>query len=212
MQFSILGVPFKCTKDMFTWEKAKWSFLTYWTIGWRGLALILSTLVLAFGILFLPSILGAIQDIPLGEDADFALRALLNFVLSLNFWKEHYLIPGIVLLALLVVALILGGIYIHYYGIFKKNYKSFNRDFAILTIPTFKSWNFWKRYIFVALFGFLSAIPVFGLILLEPHPLVKHLVNFFIGFVLFHVTLHGGTWGFVPVRKEAIVTESTSKS
>ena len=213
MQFSIFGVPFKCTKDMFTWEKAKWSFFTYWTMGWRVFVLCLSTFLLAFGMLLLPAILGAIQDIPLGENADFSLILLLKFVHSFGFWKEHYMTTGIVLLVLLLIASILGGIYIHYYGIFKKNYTSYNRNYEIPVIPTIKSWNFWKRYIFVTILGLgIGFILGFVLGLLHINETIIQAVGFVVGCVFFHITLHGGAWGFIPVRKKNFDTKSDIKS
>ena len=37
MQLSIFGVPFKCTKDMFTWEKVRSTCFISWAITWRYL-------------------------------------------------------------------------------------------------------------------------------------------------------------------------------
>lgn len=216
MQFSILGVTFKCTKDMFTWEKTKWSFFTYWTIAWRVLALGLFAIVLACLILILPDIVGFLPEVPLGElgdDDSFFLIPTLKSLLLFGFWKEHNLITGIVLLVLLFITLILGEFYIYYYGIFKKNYTSFNRNYQIPTIPTLKSWNFWKRYIFVTILSLeIGFILGFVLDLLNINETIIQVVGFVVGRVLFHITLHGGSWGFVPTRKETIDTASTLKA
>ena len=55
MQLSIFGVPFKCTKDMFTWEKIRTTIFIDWAILWRYY--IVSILL---GIVFYP-ILGLLE-------------------------------------------------------------------------------------------------------------------------------------------------------
>lgn len=194
---------------MFTLEKAKWSFFTYLTMGWRGLALALATIATAAITLLLPAILGVIPDVPLGDDSDFPTILVLKFLLSLSFFEEHYLITGIILATVFVVFLVLGVLYSYYYGIFKKDYKSYDRNYDIPTIPTFKSWSFWwKPYIFIIIIGLLlGAIVGVALAFLKPGEILVHTVNTIVGLVLFHIALHGGTWGFVPGRKETIVTE-----
>ncbi len=214
MQFSVLGVPFKCAKDMFTWEKAKWSFFTYLTVGWRGLALALAAIATAVATLLFPTILGVIPDVPLGDDSDFPVILVIKLLLSLGFFVEHYFITSIILMTVFIVFLVLGALYFYYYGIFKKDYKSYDRNYDIPTIPTFKSWSFWwKPYIFIVIIAILlGGVVGAALDFLGSGEILVHTVNTIVGLVLFHIALHGGTWGFVPVRKEAIVTEPTSKS
>lgn len=214
MQYSILGVPFKCTKDMFTWEKAKWTFFTYLTVGWRGLALVLATITTAVATLLFPAVLGVIPDVPLGDDAEFPAILIIKFLLSFRFFLDHYFITGIILMMGFVVFLVLGALYFYYYGVFKKDYKSYDRNYDIPTIPSFTSWSiWWKPYIFIVIIALLLGVVVrAALDFVESGEILAHAVNTTVGLVLFHIALHGGTWGFVPARKGTIVKESALKS
>lgn len=196
MQFSILGVPFKCTKDMFTWEKVKWTLCVFLAHWWRqflvGYLLILSFAIVAGGI----SVVFDALKMPLALDEGQAL----------------------ILMGALYVPVLLILLRIDFYVLFKKKYKSFDRHF--FNPPQqlrFFSGLYWKPFLAMTLLvlmclcivGLVSILRVvflggmFGVVLDILSSLLS-LVVFFVYLVLIsgHVTLHGGAWGFVPVWKQ----------
>lgn len=203
MQFSIFGVPFKCAKDMFTWEKVKWSIFVYWAQSWRGALLVIGALTLLMGIFFLPGMINSNELAVLYENAERSVQFLVPIIYASQYWVQHLLVLGIVLLCLWFVGVILGAIYIKYYGFFKKNYRSFSRQFNKPMVISFWSGGFWKPAIFTMVFGLLVGCVIGALFrFLDVQQGGVALISLIIGLVLFHIFLHGGTWGFVPVSRQ----------
>lgn len=74
MQFSIFGVPFRCTKDMFSWEKVKWTFCVGWAQWWRQF-LVGYLLTIPFAIVAVSVVFGALK-MPLSFDSGWSLVLL----------------------------------------------------------------------------------------------------------------------------------------
>ncbi|QOL20130.1 hypothetical protein [Candidatus Bodocaedibacter vickermanii] len=208
MQFSILGVPFKCTKDMFTWEKAKWSLFVYWAQLWRGVLLLSGALLLLVGIFFLPGVINSNELSALYQGVDPSIMFLVPVVYASQYWYQHLLVLGIVLWSLWCVGLILGMIYFQYYTLFKKNYQTLSRQLNKFEIRSLWSWGFWKPFIFITVFGLLAGGVVRALFwVMDIQQGGVALISLIIGVVLFHIFLHGGTWGFAPVSKQHPATK-----
>lgn len=208
MQFSIFGVPFKCAKDMFTWEKIKWSIYVYWAQLWRGGFLSIGVLALVVAVLFLPAFTNsAISQVFNGSN--FEQKARVYLLYSMHVWVKDSLISGIGLLVCWVVGLILAASFIQYYATFRKNYKSFDRHFFKPQVEKFWSWGFWKPFILITLLGLLIGLIVGALFGAMDIPQgVVTLINLIVGVVLFHVFLHGGSWGFILTPKQiTLLTE-----
>jgi hypothetical protein len=85
MQISIFNVPFKCTKDMFTWEKFKWSIYVYWAPLWRGGLLSIGMLALVAAVLFLPAFTNsAVSQVFNGSN--FEQKARVYLLYSMHVW------------------------------------------------------------------------------------------------------------------------------
>lgn len=203
MQFSIFGVPFKCTKDMFTWEKVKWSIFVYWAQLWRGGLFSVVALLLWVGTFFLPGMINSNELEVLYQGAESSIKFLIPIVYASQYWYQQMFVTGIMLLCLWFIGLILGAIYIQYYSMFKKNYLSFSRQFNKPEVLSLWSWGFWKPFILITLFSLLFGfVEGFVLGLADAQNVVIGLIGLIIGLVLFHIFLHGGTWGFVPIAKQ----------
>lgn len=188
MQFSIFGVQFKCTKDMFAWGKFKWSIYIYWAEWWR------STII--------QFILGGIFLI-LGN-------AILNFDRDGGFLWEIFYFCRLGLYYFVTAC-------IQYYVYFRKAWYSFNRQFIKGECPIFWSWDFWKPYSMIVAIKYLfsaglnlffgkNVFSIFQIMLFQKIPLqpLEHIFDL----VFLHLFLHGGTWGVVPKRKEASLIEN----
>ncbi len=212
MQFSILGVPFKCTKDMFTWEKVKWSIFVYWAQLWRGGLVVVVAIIALIALLFVPAFLNS-EALAQFSNSELDVRVTMHTAYSIHYWYQQMFIPGIVLLCFWFVGLILGVIYIQYYTLFKKNYRPVARQFNKPEIRSLWSWGFWKPFILITLFGLLwGFVEGFVLGLADVQNVAIGFISLIIGLVLFHIFLHGGTWGFVPVRKQPKSDMSEVKS
>lgn len=206
MQFSIFGVPFRCTKDMFTWEKVKWTFCVGWAQWWRT-TLVGYLLTISLGIVVgaVSVVFGALK-MPFSFDSEWSL----------------------ILLGALYIPALLIMLSIDFYVLFKKKYKSFDRHF--FNPPQqlqFFSWLFWKPFLVMAflvliglcVMGLVSILrivflgSVFGVVL-EVFSSLWSIISLFVYLALMsgHITLHGGTWGFVPVRKQPKSDVSEVKS
>ena len=212
MEFSIFGVPFRCTKDMFTWEKFKWSLFIYWAQLWRGSTLAVAALFVGGVVLLIPAFLDS-DALAQFNNSELDIKITMHIAYSLHYWYQQLLIPGIVLVCCWFFGLILASLYIAYYATFKKNYQSFSRQFHKLEVKSFWSCGFWKPFILTTIFGLLFgwiAGAVLGL--LDVQQAVITLISFMVGLVLFHIFIHGGAWRFVPVRKQpkGVMTELKS--
>lgn len=190
MQFSIFGVPFKLSKEMFGREQLKHSLCAYWALAWRGLV---------FGLVW-GSVLGSLFIFNV-ELRELFLEAVLHQTFpSIEFWLS---VDGFVLV-LLLIGLFLGMSYIQYYGLFKKNYKTFQKDYSDPSISktSFLSKNFWRPWLLTAIFGVVVGQIVKLVVEVVLPELYVIAFSFFIGFLLFHFYLHGDTWGFVPKKRE----------
>ncbi|QOL20129.1 hypothetical protein [Candidatus Bodocaedibacter vickermanii] len=201
MQFSILGVPFKCTKDMFTWEKAKWSLFVYWAQLWRGGILgVVGVLIVCLPALLNFKALSKFFSATLEEAVWVFILLMID---SMGYWYQQNLALVIVLFCLWCVGLILGMIYFQYYTLFKKNYQTFSRQLNKFEIRSLWSWGFWKPFIFITVFGLLTGGVVRALFwVMDIQQGDVALISLVIGLVLFHIFLHGGSWGFVPVSRQ----------
>ncbi len=213
MQFSIFNVLFKCTKDMFTWEKVKWTIFVYWAQLWRVALFGVGSILLFAGIFFLPVIINSDELVALTESAEPSVRSLVPLVYASQYWAQQMFAPGIIFLCLGIVGLILGAIYIQYYTFFKKSYRSFDKHFNQAKVQSFWSGGFWKPFMLITVFGLLIGGLV-GFLLGEfmVYDGLIQLISLSVGLVLFHIFLHGGTWGFVPVRKQPKSDMSEVKS
>jgi hypothetical protein len=226
MQFSIFGVPFKCTKDMLSWEKIKFLMCVYWAQLWREMVLGFIFLVVV-GIAVLQSQLFQILLEELltkgGEQGQHFDRGqkLIDWYHSTNVlgWVGAW---GALILGAFIV-----NIYIQYYTLIKKQYSSFDRR-AISDKTPQKFWSseFWKRWI-VSIFYSLIVRFVLALVMIVVGAVLFLLalipgvgvVFVVIGGVLLgawyalyvivmlvlplYIALHGGTWGFVPVSRQS---------
>jgi hypothetical protein len=203
MQFSILGVPFKCTKDMFALEKVKWSIVVYWAHLWRGVIFAVGMLALFAAILAVPAFLSwdALQAF---NDSDLALRVLMYVVFSVDCWSKNWLALGVGLLTLWVIILFITSLYINYYITFIKGYKFFERHYFKPLVEKFWSAGFWKPFILILVLGGVIGFAIgFLLRWFDVMDSVISLIGFITGLVLFHIFLHGGSWGFIPVRRRS---------
>lgn len=135
---------------------------------------------------------------------------------------------SLVLLGALYIPALLIMLSIDFYVLFKKKYKSFDRHF--FNPPQqlrFFSWLYWKLFLAMTLLvliclcvmglvGILRIVflgSVFGVVL-EVFSSLWSIISLFVYLALVsgHITLHGGTWGFVPVRKQTITEELEVKS
>jgi hypothetical protein len=165
MEFAIFGVPFKCTKDMFSLEQAKWTLFIYWAQLWRDL------------------ILGGILGVFMG-----------GIIWTNPEWSTSWL----ALFVLIVIIAALSITYIQYYVLLQKKYQSFDKGFTTPHMPqSFWSWTFWKIFLLTIGIGWGVGFLV-GLFL---HQKLAFVCNLVLGTILFHIFLHGGTWGFIPVPK-----------
>jgi hypothetical protein len=198
MQFSIFSVPFKCSKDMFTWEKIKWSICVYWAQAWRGGSFGLAMGLLGVAVLMAPEFLDP-ETLAQYSGPELGVDGLSQLMI---YWRQHLFVPGIVFVCCWVMGLIFMGVYIQYYATFKKNYRSLSRQFNKSEVGRFWSRGFWKPFILITLFGlFLGFVESFVLELIGTPKIFVTLTGFVVGLVLFHIFIHGGSWGFVPVRK-----------
>lgn len=196
MQISIFNVQYKCTKDMFAWQKAKWTLCVYWAQLWRAM-------ILGFGLMVLFGVAMFNSDFP-----KILNSTNNNADLALYYWYQNVDASWIWMWGVLLSSVILGGLYLIYYTLTRKNYKSFDREALISGVPySFWSWNFWKRFLLLVLTD--------GILGVVQHLIMDDAVGFFInsvlGIVLMHIYLHGGTWGFLPISKRRISQEKTSK-
>lgn len=203
MQFSILGVPFRCTKDMFTWTKIKESICVYWALAWRGALMGVAAVFLFLGILLIPSFWSS-EALSSFSTAEFDVKLSMYLVYCLQYWYQQMFVLGIIVLALLCVSLILGVCYVQYYGIFKKNYRSFERQYNKPQVQSFLSSGYWKPLIFTVVFGWAigfsseKALEILGL-----EETLRAIFNIIVGAGLFHIFFQGGTWGFVTAPKNS---------
>jgi hypothetical protein len=201
MEFSIFGVRFGCAKNMFSWEKIKWSFFVYWAQLWRSSALVAVAFLVGFVLLLTPAFLNS-NALSQFNNSEFDVKISMHVAYSLHYWYQQLLTLGIAVLCFWFFGLILAGLYVQYYVTFKKNYRSFSRQFNKPEVKSFWCWGFWKPFILTLalglLFGWGSS---FVLGLLGVHQSIVSLIGFIVGAAPFHIFIHGGTWGFVPVRK-----------
>lgn len=187
---------------MFTWEKVKWSIFVYWTQLWRSVLFTVVAMLVLFVIMLTPAFLNP-EALTQFSNAELDVKITMHTAYSLHYWYQQMFVPGIALLCFLFVGLIFGAIYIQYYSMFKKNYRSFSRQFNKPEVLSLWSWGFWKPFIFITVFGLLIGFGVGTVLeaLMVREGLVS-LVSLIVGLVLFYVFLQGGTWGFVPVEKQ----------
>ena len=201
MQFSILGVPFKCTKDMFAWEKFKWSLCVYWSQWWRAGLFSVGMLILWAGVIFFPAVVNT-GVLPGHEEAELSMKLSVYIARSFFYWKDNLVLAS-VLLGAWLISLIVIAWYIQYYATFRKNYKSFDRHFFKPQVEKFWSWGFWKPSILTLVVSVLLGLAV-GFVLgwFDIMDIVISLIGFIVGLVLFHIFLHGGSWGFILTPKQ----------
>ena len=170
-------------KKLFTWEKFHQTLAFYWSLYWRCLLLIAPV--------FIPII---------------SIYMFQADILSSPFLS--YCVIGLcIVLVLLMFPLIAYG---HYYPITFKTYKSFDKVFLKGEFSRFWSWDFWKVFLKFCGFYTLAYIPI-----LMADMIIKFFTNeiyillFFmslLGFALaltmYHIALHKGFFGFIPVSKK----------
>lgn len=183
MQFSILGVPFKCTKDMFTWEKIKWSLCVCWSEFWRIFIVSASIFILA---LMIRKFTFHLEEedmvyffIAGGKLLAYLFRPYIKYYVYFrkNFNSfircfEQYPRPAF------------------WSWAFWKPYLITNPHIlaSMSTLIIIMSKLIWPHSIFIG-FGFSLSNPSINIIL------------FIVNAIFLHIFLHGGTWGFVPARK-----------
>ncbi|MDP3641041.1 MAG: hypothetical protein Q8R43_01225 [Alphaproteobacteria bacterium] len=185
MHFSIFGVPFKCTKDMFDQDKLVWSACALWTALWRYLAVLGCFLLVGF--------------VGFGGVVGLSHLACNSGVVFMG-------LVGLVMISLFVGNLLIFAA-IQYYALFRKQYQSFGRSNPEYVVSVkLISWEFGRPYLINIGIMFVANI-VAALLFSEAGG-----VLFLFALFLFHVTLHGGTWGFVPVAKQPKSEVSEVKS
>jgi hypothetical protein len=238
MQFSLFGVPFKCTKDMFSWKKLGWTMCVYWAQFWRGMVLGLVLLGIVgivvwqsqFFQIFLEEVLTKGSEQAQHYDRD---------QIFIDWYHSTNILGWVGAWGALISAAFILSVYIQYYTLAKKHYKSFNKGITLAGLPKrFWSCAFWKRwmlsvlysliigFVFWVLMALVMVVAGAALLLLALIPGVA-VASAIIGGVLFvvlyafyaigifvlptHITLHGGTWGVVPVSKQAAPLEKAAE-
>lgn len=177
MQFSIFGVPFKCTKDMFDQDKLAWSICAVWAAFWRYLAVWSCFLLVGF----------------VGFGGVFGLSHLAN-----NSGIVFVVLIGLAMIALFVGNLLIFAV-IQYYVLFRKQYKSFDRtNLEYVASVKLISWEFARPYLINV--GLMFVANIVAALLFSKD--ASGGAMFLFALFLSHVTLHGGTWGFVPIAKQ----------
>lgn len=171
MQFSIFGVPFKCTKDMFIQDKVLWTIYIFWAQFWR--------LLLVF--------LGA------------GLSVVAYFYFTEHHFSgfENFSISSLLSIAILGILLYGVIIYVQYYVYFEKSFQSFKQEFLKDYKPKFWSWGFWKPFLIIAVITFIVDFIIGSLL----SPNITNGLIFIFGLFFQHICLHGETWGFKLVAK-----------
>jgi hypothetical protein len=127
MQFSILGVPFKCTKDMFTWEKIRSTCFISWAITWR------------FWLLF-------------GLTSSPIVYALYYFIENNSLTKVH-----IMLALLCLIPFLFAYYYLKHFVLYQLSFRTMKRIFITEpTKPKWMSWHFWKPQLVALAVSFVA--------------------------------------------------------
>lgn len=181
MQFSLFGVPFKCSRDMFTWEKIRSACFISWSISWRFMILlgVIATAAYPFANYMQKDDFGMVH---------FIILAIFFVIL---FWSYYYVKHSVLF-------------EISYRTINRRYINEHSK-------PEFVSWRFWKPQLVVMLIYFLILsvlLVICGLIAREL--IIKNLwleVLLFvvgclssIGFAMItlnHIIINGGTFGFI---------------
>ena len=182
MQFSIFGVPFGCTKDMFTWEKIRSTCFINWAILWRS-SLVCTLPAIVFVSLFPFSLLHK-------ENRD-----------DVSFFELF-----------LYLALYLVSRFMYYPVLYKVSFQTFDRTFikAPNNLKFFGAY-FWKPLLLSAILSFLLiccliCICVGVWFVLPKNQIASHALMLIVAmpsafiFVLIvfdHLFIHGGTYGVV---------------
>lgn len=187
MQFSIFGVPFKCTKDMFTWEKIRSTCFISWAITWRFFILLALIFTIAYPVLSF-----------LKKDSISTAHITLALVCSVLIFIAYYYIKHSVLYEISFKTMVR---------------KHINEP----TKPKFKSWGFWKPQLIalsILLLALTVQLTIFGLIAYSLFT-KSHILEFltlsatflsgisFVMITLNHFILHSGIFGFeIEVKHE----------
>lgn len=188
MQFSIFGVPFKCTVDMFTRQKFKWTFFIL--ISFLFSVFLASLVITGGGYLF-----------------DLLKSSLRGTVTVGGLAKE-------VAVMILTAA---AAIYLLHDNTYNQKFQSFDRKYETLSgAPKLFSWAFAKVYLITWVIGAtIGAVVGFivgflgGILQIDDTGIYVAIISagILIQFMSAHIFLHGGTWGFVPVEKQpAVIT------
>lgn len=109
-------------------------------------------------------------------------------------------------LAVAAVVLVLGAVYIsariQYYCLFEKEYKTINRSLTG-EVFAFHSWEYWKRILLTFLMSFVSGLiiqTITQIFFTGAHDII---IGLLLNFLWWNIFLHGGTWNFIPTKKEA---------
>lgn len=175
-------------KNLFTFEKFRQTLEFYWSLYWRCLLLI-SPIFLSIGPIYM-----------FQED-----------IISSS-WLSYCIIGLCIVETLLMFPLIA---YVLFKIITSKDYKSFDKVFLNEKFSKFWSWSFWKVFLMFLGVSVMILVPIFFANLLLNKMMIRFftenlyvrlffmaLFSYVLNLTMYHITLHKGLFGFIPVSKK----------